>query len=250
VVSRGDHVVVESSAAEFFEARVLELDGERARVQVLPKNDTKQVELGDLYRIGETNTLASGALAICRTAENAWNGCRVQRANEHSLEITTDSGKSASIPRVDALVPSSVTELNLRRRFERTQQRSEFEAALGGARAPRPPPGYRPDAGARVLVRLDGGWFAAKVFEIDREDLRVRWVGSGRISDVDRKDVIPMPPYSNSFRRGDFALGRPLEPARAWLPVRVEKVTGAEIRVKDVDGSERSLTSADLVPLG
>lgn len=244
-------MVVESSAAEFFEARVLEIDAQRARVQVLPKNDTKEVSSSDLYRIGETREdLKQGALAICRTAESEWSGCRVEVSSGESLEVTTASGERKSIPRADVLAPSSVTELNLRRRFERTQQRSAFEAALGGARAPRPPAGYRPDAGARVLVRVDGAWYAAKVFEIDREDLRVTWFGTGRVSDVDRKDVIPMPPYSGSLRRGDFALGRPLEPARAWSPVRVERVNGSEITVKQADGSERALTTADLVPLG
>lgn len=244
-------MVVESSAAEFFEARVLEIDSTRARVQVLPKNDTKEVAISDLYRVSNAREeLKRGALAICRTGESEWVGCRIDATASESVEISTATGEKKSLPRSDVLAPSSVTELNLRRRFERTQQRTDFEAALGGARAPKPPAGYRPDAGARVLVRLDGGWYAAKVFEIDREDLRVTWVGTGRISDVDRKDVIPMPPYSTSFRRGDFALGRPLEPARAWLPVRVERVNGGEITVKQADGSERSVTNADLVPLG
>lgn len=244
-------MVVESSAAEFFEARVLEIDSTVARVQVLPKNDTKEVATSDLYRVSDTREeLKRGALAICRIAESEWVGCRVETPSSELLRVATATGEKKSVPRADVLVPSSVTELNLRRRFERTQQRSEFEAALGGARSPKPPAGYRPDAGARVLVRVDGVWYAAKVFEIDREDLRVTWFGTRRISDVDRKDVIPMPPYSTSFRRGDFALGRPLEPARAWSPVRVERVNGAEITVKHADGSERALTSADLVPLG
>jgi hypothetical protein len=242
-------VVVESNAAEFFEARVLEIESEDARVQVLPKNDIKRVALSDLYRVADSRTeMKAGAFAICRVAEMEWMGCRIQAARADAVEIFTVNGKTTSIPRADVLTPSSVTQLNLEKRFERTKQRSEFESALGSA-APRAPAGYRPDAGALVLVRVEGKWYSAKVFEIDREDLRVRWPSTGRINDVDRKDVVPSPPYPTSVKRGEFVLVRPLEPARAWPPARVERVDGTEIAVKDAEGSERQVTTSDIVPL-
>ncbi len=245
-MARGDRVVVEPVAAEFFEARVLEIKDAVARVQVLPKKDMKLVATSDLYRVGTPAPDAvKGAFGICHVGESKWVGCRVESVSGDHVEISTPSDQKHTIAATDLLAPTSVTELNLRRSFEKMSNRTAFEAELRKHRGPRAPKDYTPDAKSSVLVRIEGGWYAAKVFEIDREDLRVTWSTNGRVSDVERSDVVPMPPYPATFRHGDFVLVRPLEPAAAWQPGQIESVESDRAAVRDASGAERKVTTGD-----
>src|ERR1700742_428260 len=75
---RGDLVVVEKAAAEFFEARVLSVNGASLKVQTSAEGEPVVVARSDAYRIERAaQPFAANAAAICRTAPARWEPCRV-----------------------------------------------------------------------------------------------------------------------------------------------------------------------------
>ena len=66
VYVRGDRVVAEQSAAQFFEGRVLAVDGDRLRLQAIGGSDSLNVVASDVYRLPpEAHELTVNMLAIC-----------------------------------------------------------------------------------------------------------------------------------------------------------------------------------------
>jgi len=246
---RGERVVVEPAAAEFFEARVLELQGDRVRVQMAANGDTKLVALSDVYRLRPpTRNFSRGDFVICKPSGSTWSACRVE-SSESGLTITNAEGKEGRVAPTDAIAPSAVTELNIRRRFDRAEERAEFERGLVRAGSPVAPAGWKPGPSERVLARLEAGWFAGSIHELGKKEVRVAWQGNDRITDVAITELVPAPPYSVQFHKGDYALVRPLAPSGAWQPMRIESTAENEVVLRDAAANKRSVAPSDLVPL-
>lgn len=245
---RGDRVVVEAEAAEFFEARVLEVSSDRAKVQ-LASGESRSVAAGDMYRIGAAGSVKPGQLGICNLGAAEWVGCRV-RASGADLEVVVPGKGTRHVASGAVLTPTSVTELNIQRHFERAKDREDFEHELSRAGAPRAPEGWKASPAEHVLVRIDGAWYSGSVAELGKKAIKIELSGSSRVTELPRSEVIPAPPYTPPPRKGELALARPLSLSSPWTPVRVESATDAEIVVKDVAGARRSSSASELVPLG
>jgi len=241
-------VVVESAAADFFEARVLEVTADRVRVQVLASGDTRKVALGDVYRLDAARALAVGEPGICKL-DKEWCACRVVTVSKGELEVETADGDKSKISAAQVIAPTAVTVLNIERRFTRARERREFTAALRAAGRPRAPSGWKASPQEAVIARTDDGWYAATVFELGKTEHRVRWKGSGRISDVGVHDVVPLSHTTLAVKRGEFALARPLSPASPWQPVQLESVADNDVVGRDADGVRRTIALEDLVPV-
>jgi len=191
--------------------------------------------------------LKKGAWAICKIDDD-WRACRVKATSGAELEIETSDRKDSRIDRSRALVPTPVTELNIKRAFERANDRTEFERALTKAGAPRAPKGWKPIPGEQVLGRTDEGWFSGRIHELGKHELRVRWQATGRVSELGSADVVPLTSPDVVFKRGGFLLSRPVSPASPWQPVRIESVHEAEVVVRGADNERRTLSTVDVVP--
>lgn len=248
--ARGDRVVVEPRAAQFFEGRVLSVSGERLRVEPAGGGEPLSVSREDVYGLSkELGALKPGQLAICKR-EAVWAGCRVERALGDHVEVTTLDGTRASLPRSAALLPSLSTELNLKQAFARSNQRLEFERGAAQASLPASPPGFVPSAHARVLVRRAGGWYSGVVHELHDKTAYVAFAPDNVREQVMRGALLPEPPYPNQPVRGDFVLVRPASPAEPWPTLRVLGTTEREFRVGAPGRDERVVSVRDLVPLG
>jgi hypothetical protein len=249
---RGDRVVVEQTAAVFFEGRVLAVDGQRLRVQTATKGDSLSVETSDVYLLSAArHPQQAGQLAICGTGAAEWMGCRVERIDGSEVRVVDANGQTTRVTSERVLVPTPVTELNLERHFELAKDRKSFVRAVERAGQPRTPANWKPAAGQRVLAHHDSGWFSAKVDELDDDEISVRWEADQRISEVHRDQIVPEPPYPRTLaKRGDFVLVRPPLSSQAWAPNKVVAVNGAELEVMNVNGERRSLLTRDVVPLG
>ena len=248
VFVRGDRVVVEAEAAEFFEARVLEVTADRAKVQLLG-GDSRSVAQSDMYRIDVPAAPKPGQLGICRVAPSEWLACRVLTVGS-DLEVSVVGKGPKHLAPSEIIAPTSVTELNIRRQFERSKDREGLTHDLSLAGAPRAPDAWKPNPREQVLARIEHAWFSGSVIELGKRELRIQLSQGSRSTELPRADVIPAPPYLPPPRRGEFALARPFSPSDAWVAVRVESAVESEIVVRDATGARRSLTPADLVPLG
>ncbi len=250
-VTRGQHVVVEARAAEFFEGRVLEVQADRLKVEQLDSGESHRVAIADAYVIGAGSAMpAAGQFAVCKRGAQKWQACRVEDAQRDSVRATSPTGETFSVAPSEALPASPVTVLNIRRHFERHALRRTFDTSLAKAGGPRVDPGWRAGPRERVIVRAKDGWFSAQIVEIEDDGYRVRFAADGRDGEAGRSSVIPEPPYKGvGPRRGGFVLVRPRTTAGAWMPHRVLGVDDDRVEVEDASAETRSVQRRDVVPL-
>ena len=251
VYVRGDRVVAEQSAAQFFEGRVLAADGDRLRLQALGGSDSLNVVASDVYRLPPASReLSVNMLAICGRGE-AWLPCRLTKISGNALQARSASGEQFELTRDHLLAPSALTELNLKRHFARSEAEQVFARAAERAGDPRPEPGWRPALRERLLVRVGAEWFTGYVREIDSETAVVA------LSSVQRSATVPLsalsaePPSSfvSELRRGDFVLLRPETPSQPWPRMQVRAVNDAELKLGDGSVVLKSATVRDVIPL-
>ncbi|HEY0465970.1 MAG TPA: hypothetical protein VGC79_17275 [Polyangiaceae bacterium] len=247
---RGDRVLAEQSAAQFFEGRVLAADGDRLRVQAIGGNDSLNVVASDVYRLPPAaHELTANMLAICARGE-VWLPCRVTKISGGALQARSAGGDEFDLSREHVLVPSALTELNLKRYFSRIEAEQSFAHAAERAGDPRPEPGWRPALRERLLVKVGAEWFTGYVREIDGDTAQVT-LSSQRSVTVPLSALSAEPPSSfvGELRRGDFVLFRPDTPAQAWARVQVRAVNGTELKLGDASGVSKSATVREVIPL-
>ncbi len=248
--ARGDRVVVEQTAAQFFEGRVLAVTAGHLRVQAAGANESSNVVASDVYRLPpEPHELQARSLAICGQAD-VWLPCRVQNVTESRVRASSAAGVQFELPRERVLTPSALTELNLRRFFERNEAELSFTRSAERAGDPHPEPGWHPRAHERVLVKLGGEWFTGSVHELD-DDAAIVILSSGRSVSAPFSTLAAEPPSSlvSELRRGDFVLLRPESPSQPWPRWQIRAVNDKEIKLSAADGSLRSASVRDVLLL-
>ncbi len=248
---RGDHVVAEQSAAVFFEGRVLAVEGEHLRVQAVGGNDSLNVLASDVYRLPPAaRDLAPNQLAICGRVDD-WLPCRLSEVTGTALRATTAQGVSLDVARDRVLVPSALTELNLKRHFSRNEAEQSFQRSAERAGEPRLEPSWRPTMHERLLVRQGSDWFTGYVRELDEDGAQVTLGSSKRSASVALSALVAGPPssFAGELRRGDFVLLRPDNASDPWLRWQVRAVNEAEITLVDAAGTTRSASVREVLPL-
>jgi hypothetical protein len=248
---RGDQVVVEQTAAVFFEGRVVAIDGQRLRVQTASNDESLSVAASDAYRLASARMeQRPGRFAICGPGPAEWVACRVEGLDGANVRVVDAMGQASLLTPERVLSPTPVTELNLRRHFERASARATFIREVERAGRPQPPAGWKPAARDRVLAHHAAGWYTGRIEEVDDEAISVVWEADKRTSELTLSQVVPEPPYSGPLKRGDFVLVRPPRSSEAWTPTKVVAVVAAELDVLDVNGERRRVPAREIVPLG
>jgi hypothetical protein len=251
VYVRGDRVVAEQSAAQFFEGRVLAADGDRLRLQAIGGNDSLNVVASDVYRLPpKAHELTVNMLAICGRGQ-VWLPCRLTKISGSALEARSANGEEFELPRDQLLAPSALTELNLKRYFARSEAEQIFAHAAERAGDPRPEPGWRPALHERLLVKIGAGWFTGYVREIDGDTAQVTLSSPQRSVSVPLSALSAEPPSSfvSELRRGDFVLLRPDTTSQPWPRMQVRALNDAELKLGDASGASKSATVRDVIPL-
>ncbi len=251
VFARGDRVVAEQAGAEFFEGRVLAADGDHLRVQAVGGNDSLNVLASDVYRLPQAEReISPNQLAICG-GDADWVPCRVTAVSSTTLRASNSLGVAFDVARDHVLVPSPLTELNLRRHFARSEAQLAFTHSAERAGEPRPEPGWRVGLHERVLVKRGPDWFTGYVRELSDEGAEVTLSSSAQSLAVPFGALAAEPPSSfvNELRHGDFVLLRPDTPSDPWPRWQVRAVNGVEIKLNDAAGSTRSASVREVVPL-
>lgn len=248
--TRGDRVVVEPRAAEFFEGRVLSVSKGELRVQPTGGGDPMSVSVADVYPVPvRPGSPRPGQILVCRV-EARWVGCRAERRVDSEWMVRVATGDVARISPDSTFVPSPLTELNIERLFERSVERARFREASQRAGEPQRPTGFRLLPRARVVARRGAAWYGGVVHELDDHGAYIMFDSDGMREHVSSADVVPEPPYPGHSVHGAFALARPQSPADPWSPVRILGARVADFGVADETGEERVLAERDLLPLG
>lgn len=250
-LARGDRVVVEQTAAEFFEGRVLAVDGGRLRVQASAGGDSQSVAESDVYRLPPTaHVWAIGALGICAHADG-WLACRVEKTGV-PLGVRSAAGEAFTVGADQIVGPSPLTELNLKRYFARRANQLDFLQGAARAGEPRLDPNWRPSVHERVLAKVGNDWFTAHVKELDKDGVVVTLSLPQQVALVPSASLAPEPPsmFSADVHRGDFVLIRPETSSEPWAKRAVRAVSPTEIKLADADGTGKTVSPRDVVPLG
>jgi hypothetical protein len=248
---RGDVVIVERTAAEFFEGRVLSVSPSGLKIQTSEDGEPVVVATNDAYRLQHVPRESTpGAPAICGDRPKHWAACRVVASEGPSLRATLTSGAEVSLPADRVLRPSAVTALNVKKLFEVGESRRRFDEAAASAGQPQRPNGWIPEVHEPVIARRGQNWFTAHVASLLEDGgVRVLFEGADRPEVVPSTHVVPVPPYTRSFSRGDFALTRPKSATEPWARVRVEAIGPEEAVVVGDDGERRRYEARQLVPV-
>jgi hypothetical protein len=250
VLARGDSVVVERAAADFFEGRILSATESRLKVQMASEGDPVDVARSDAYRLPvPLHDFHASDPAICRTADATWSACRVTGVGDPRT-VTLLSGEVRSLRAGDVLAPTEVTALGIRRAFDVADTRRRFVDQAERAGEPARPHGWTPGRKEPVLARRELGWYAAHslgagpdggvVVSWDSEDIPVAIPGG---------HVVPVPPFEHTFVVGEFVLTRPASMSEAWEVVRITGVGADEASVVGQTGESRRAPLNQLVPL-
>lgn len=253
---RGDTAVVEPTAADFFESQVLDVNAGRLKVQPTQGGESMLVSVGDAYPLPSAlPKLAPSAWAICQNDSHHWVACRIEKTNTFGSDreiVALDAmGNELQLRGQSSVIePTSLSSMNIRRRFEQASRRVSFEKSLHEAGPPRRQAGWQPTPRRLVLGLRQGQWFGAQVVEVDDERVVVRWDGERGVTDLSAAEVGPQPPACGNATRGDRALRRPAGHGAAWVPVAVVSVDGTDASVEDVDRNRSMAQLRDLCPLG
>jgi hypothetical protein len=259
VVGPGRRAIVESSRAVFAEGVISRVSGERAAVRIGMSDEAIDVPIGDIYlpllagSAGESAVRAQLGgephFAVCHMPDGRWRGCRVDSVTGQAAHVVDDEATAADLPLAELLVPTAVTELNVRQRFERNAKRRAFREGARLAGRPRVPSRWRPMPRDQVIARRDGVWAAAEVKQLSRGSARVLWPSDGRTSDVALSDVAPEPPIDFAATAGSYVLVRPASGGRTWSVMRVETTGVSTLVVSDEGGDVHDVALRDVLPL-
>ena len=248
---RGDVVVVERTASDFFEGRVLSVADGSLKVQTTEDGEPVVVAQNDVYRVGAPGpSPKTGGLAICNDRPAHWAPCRLRDADGATIRAVLDTGSEVSLPTGRVLAPSPVTTLNIAKAFELADSRRRFDEAASGAGEPKRPLGWSPEAREPVIARRGSQWFSAHVASALADGgVRVLFEGSDRAESVHPSSIVPVPPYPGAFSRGDFALVRPGSSTEPWARVRIEGIGPDEAVAVGEDGVRRRYEPRQMVPV-
>lgn len=252
--ARGDQVVVEQTAAHFFEGRVLAAAAGRLRVQAADGSDSLSVAASDVYRLPPApRELVPGALAICGRSD-AWLPCRLGRTSSSLAGVTSATsaaGESFELARERVIVPSALTELNLKRYFARSEAEQDFSRSARSAGEPRQEPGWHPAKHERLLAKVGSDWFTAYVRELGDDSVVVTLSVAQRVATVPSSALAPEPPssFANDLHRGDFVMVRPETPSEPWARRLVRAASPTELKLSDAAGAVKTASPREVVPL-
>jgi hypothetical protein len=251
-IARGDEVVVERTAAHFFQGRVLATDGGRLHVQAADGIDALSVPAGDAYKLPPpTRALAPGALAICGWS-GAWVACRIEHVDGTTVSAVDAAGAAFQLPPARVILPSPLSELNLKRYFARHEAELDFARSAANAGDPRLDPNWHPALHERLLAKLGTDWFTAYVKELGDDGALITLSTAQKTATVPLSALAAEPPsnLAAELHRGDFVLTRPDSPSEPWLRRQVRATNGAELKLADPTGALKTALSRDVVPLG
>jgi hypothetical protein len=250
-LKRGDRVVVEPTAADFFEARLLEVDGTKLRLQRSDSGDVLTVGGADVYRLGERSSrLTASSFAVCELEPHRWLSCQIERVTLNGFVVVDTNGQKCELDRAKVLEPTGLSEMNIRRRFEDVVRRRAFSASISSAGQPRKVAGWTPAPHRLVLAERDGHWYGAKVVETGDSLVVLVWDGQKDSAELPKAVVMPQPPACGLPQRGDRALRRPTGHGAPWEAVVVVGLDGADVTIENIERVRFIVDVGDLCPLG
>ncbi|HVU02112.1 MAG TPA: hypothetical protein VHE30_10180 [Polyangiaceae bacterium] len=250
-LERGDVVVVERAAAEFFQGRVLSVTDTTLKVQTSEDGEPVVVARSDAYRVPPSaHAFSANEPAICATKAGHWEPCKAKGMDGGDVVVDLDTGEERHLPSNAVIAPSAVTALDIERHFETVEARLRFASEAKNAGVPPRPSGWLPEKREPVIARHGAEWYSAHVAEaLPDSGVRVIWDGEERTEALSLDQVVPAPPVSRAPVRGEFALSRPRSPAEPWERVKIEAIGPSEAVAVGIDGSRRRLDVRNLVPL-
>ena len=248
---RGARVIVESSAAQFYEAQVMSAAGSRLKVQSRVGGDIATVQAGNVYQLpSNTNSLAPRALAICNVGDSRWVACRVSKADSAGVDLEDAQANTYHLPWAQVIAPGALTELNLKILFEKSAENRDFERDVARAGNPQTVIGWTPVSGKSALVKIADQWHIATILGERRGFARIKLAGTRREIEAPRDLVAAEPPYPlDILRKSHFALVRPSNQTEPWRLVRLVSSDTLECTIEDFESGRRTAPVRDVCPL-
>ena len=249
----GDTVLYQTSREGFYEGVVEGVEGTRYKVKTGDSVNLK--EESDVYMLPKTGAktaaagINAGDIVAAKTDSGLyWGGAEVLSVKGDVVEVKDlYYGKTANLSpdKILAIRPAAAAEL------QKVKAEKEFSAKAVQAK-PRPPVGYKPKVGERVVARWSGNtWYDGEVAEVKGDKAKIKWQ-SFKESELGLENVMPYPkpetatamPVANSY-----VLIKPEGGSGQWTYAQVATVNGDSAEVKFANGKTRSIKADEYIAL-
>lgn len=246
----GDMVIVESGSANFIEAKVVRVDGDRIGYEYGTRKTAGEAKLHSVMALREGRAApVDGQRLICRTALQNWNCCVVKGLSGPKFMVEDEWGKPHTLELSDLVIAPPTIEKNIGIRLERAAKNRAFLEAVKASGKPYRPEGWKPRKGDLVIALFAGeAWYQAKVISVDDKKLRVLWEDQFSPSDRSYDEVAPRTGKRPSAVAESFVLVRPSSGTR-WEPWRVESVAKKTLILVDREDRKKNVSPADVIPI-
>ena len=225
--------------------------GSRLKVQSRVGGDIATVQAGNVYKLPPNTTLlAARALAICNIGNSRWVACRVSKSDSTGADLEDALANIYHLPWAQVIAPGALTELNLKRLFDKSAENRDFERDVARAGNPQILPGWIPVSSKSALVKVGGQWHIATILGERRGFARVKLAGTRHEIETSRDLVAAEPPYPlEILRKSRFALVRPSNQTDPWRLVRLVSSDTLECTIEDFESGRRTAPVRDVCPL-
>ncbi|PIE05554.1 MAG: hypothetical protein CSA75_04135, partial [Sorangium cellulosum] len=211
-VKVGDLVVVESGKANFWEGKVLRVEGSTVVYEYGVNRAKGEAEIHRVYVLKEGRQTAAKTndMAVCKTGPAAWNACEIKRL-ERGVFVADDVwGKAHELNALDVIFPNEATRGRIKEKLGRASGHRDFINAAKAAGLPRKPEGWQPRPGDDIVAKFtDSSWYGGRIRRLTPTKIHVAWDDKSKPSERNHEQVAPKPKEAFEVREGQYVLGRP-----------------------------------------
>ncbi len=246
----GDSVAFSVSREGFGEGKVESVDNSRYNIKYGQSTVTK--EESDVYAIpksGAKPNLKTGDIAVAKMEDGPyWAGVEVTGVNGDVIEVKDFwRSKTANLsPDKFIMVrPVAIAE------FQKLKAENEFSAKAKQAK-PRPPAGYKPKVGDRVVVEwTTNSWWEGEISSIAGSKAKIKWVNFPE-SEIAFDKIMPYPTAENSATMptaNSYVLVKTATDPKRWDYAQVTAVNGNSGDVKFATGKTQPIKADEYIAL-
>lgn len=247
----GDTVAYIQNSQQLGEGVVESIEGTRYKIKYGTSSETK--EESDIYALpkaGAKPAIKVGDMVAAKTETGAtyWAGAEILSVNGDVIEVKElvyDRTINLSPDKIMIVRPATAAE------FKRAKGEKEFSAKAKQAK-PRPPAGYKPKVGDRVVAEwMANNWWEGSITSVAGEKAKIKWQSFNE-SELGFDKVVPYPKAETSTAMpvvNGYVLVQPDGSTGQWNYAQVTAVNGNSADVKFANGKTRPLKAGEFIVL-
>ncbi len=249
-IEKGATVVYQSGREGLTEGVIESVEGSRYKIKY--GTTVATAEESDVYSLpkaGAKPSVKAGDMVAAKiNAGSYWAGAEVVSVNGDVIEVKDlFYGNTVSLSPDKILVVRAPAVAG----FQKVKAEKEFSTKAKQSK-PKPPAGYKPKVGDRVVAEWSGGaWWVGEISGVTGEKAKIKWE-SFKESELAVDKIIPYPKAETSTTMpaaNSYVLVKPEGGSGQWHYAQVTAVNGNSADVKFPDGKTKPIKADEYIAL-